>query len=164
MNSPVTVEVVGLSVAGGQLYWRMRKAPLPGLAAPDDLARELAGAAALSATGVVLHSTCWRHTGTGLVLTYAVFPDASVTPGRRRLDHHLVAGPGPLHPTPAQVDDEHVAAHAVRHLADLAAGRDPHVVVCAGQRPEQWRLLAEHAERVHVLHDPHAAVPGAAAS
>lgn len=163
---PVTVEVVGLSVSGGQLHWRLQTAPLSGLAAPDDLARELADVAALSDPGVVLHSTSWRYAGPELVLTYALFPDVPASTGRRRLDHHVVTGPGPLHPAPTRVDEEHVAAHAVRHLADLAAGRDPHVVLCASQRPVEWHLLVEHAGHVHVHvdHDREAGVPGAAAS
>lgn len=44
------------------------------------------------------------------------------------------------------------AAHAVRHLADLAADRDPHVVVCTRERPHAWQLLARHARAVHVEH------------
>lgn len=53
------------------------------------------------------------------------------------------------------VGDGHVAAHAARHLADLAAGRHPHIVGCTRRRPSEWQLLAAHARQVHVDHDAH---------
>lgn len=158
---PVVVEVVGLSVWRGGLRWRVARAGLPGLSGPDGLARELAGVAGGADPGVVLHSTSWRHTGSELIVTYALFPDLRAAGGGQPLGQHLVTGPGPLRPSPPAVGDRHVAAHAVRHLADLAAGRDPHVVGCARRRPGEWKLLAEHASRVHVHPDaaPPAALP-----
>lgn len=149
----VVVEVFALSVPDGQLHWQARRAPLSGLAEPDALARELAGILDGRDVGVVLHSTSWRHTGTELVVTYAVFPASGSAAGGQPLHHHLVTGPGPLHPSPVDVGDEHVAAHAARHLAYLAADRDPHVMACAGRRPFEWQVLAEHARQVHVEHD-----------
>ena len=151
---PVIVEVFALSVHPGGLAWSVTSAGLPGLVAPDVVARELAAVQHGAGAGVVLHSTSWRHTGTHLIVTYALFPDLR-TEGRgpsEDVQEHLVAGPGPLQPTPECVAERHVAAHAVRHLADLAAGRDPHVVASSHQLPEHWRLLHEHARAVHVHH------------
>lgn len=165
-STPVVVEVVGLSVCDGRLHWTLRRAALSGSAKPDVLARELAELTREPAPGVVLHSTSWRHTGRDLVLTYALFPGPAAA-GGRHLEHHVVTGPGPLHPTPTHVGDRHVAAHAARHLADLATGRDPHVVACVQQRPGDWQLLAEHAVQVHVDHPtapPDAPHAGAARS
>lgn len=147
---PVVVEVFGLSVSGGQLHWRVRRAPMSGAVHPDTLARALAGANDEVDAGVVLHSTSWRHTGTALVVTYALFPDLRAGQAVHLLEQHLVSGPGPLHPSPPSVDDGHVAAHAARHLADLAADRDPHVTACRRLRPFDWKLLAAHARQVHV--------------
>lgn len=146
----MVVEVFGLSVSGGQLYWRVRPAPMSGADQPDTLARALADVDDRADVGVVLHSTSWRHTGTELVVTYALFPDLRAGQAVHLLEQHLVSGPGPLHPSPPSVDDGHVAAHAVRHLADLAADRDPHVAACRRLRPSDWQLLAEHARQVHV--------------
>jgi len=149
-STPVVVEVFGLSVSGGRLYWRVRRAPLSGALHPDTLARALAQADDELDVGVVLHSTSWRHTRTEMIVTYALFPDLRPGDEVRLLEQHLVSGPGPLHPSPPSVGDGHVAAHAVRHLADLAADRDPHVTACRRLRPFDWQLLAEHARQVHV--------------
>lgn len=146
---PVVVEVIALSVRAPTLRARVVRGPLPGLTPPDELARELAGGQAAGA-GVVLHSTSWRHTGQQLIVTYALFPAPdSNNPAAHDLQEHLATGPGPLHPTPLLIADRHVAAHAVRHLADLAADRDPHVVACAQQRPRDWQVLRDHARNVH---------------
>ena len=150
---PVVVEVVRLSVWRGRLRWQVARARLLGLAKPDGLARELAGVRSRADPGVVLHSTSWRHTGSELIVTYALFPDLRATADGQPLGKHLVAGPGALRPSPLAIADRHVAAHAIRHLADLAAGRDPHVVGCARRRPSEWKLLAEHARQVHVHPD-----------
>lgn len=148
---PVVVEVFGLRVVGDALLWVVSSGQLPGMQEPDDLARELAGVSGGAEPGVVLHSTSWRHTGGELVVTYALFPDLRTGAGQP-LRQHLVTGPGPLEPSPVTVTAGHVAAHAVRHLADLAADRDPHVVSCARARPDDWHLLARHAQAVHVDH------------
>lgn len=155
----VVVEVFGLRVMDDVLHWVVSSGLLPGLEGPDDLARELAGVTGGAQPGVVLHSTSWRHTGSELIVTYALFPDLRAGAGQP-LRPHLVTGPGPLEPSPVTVAAGHVAAHAVRHLADLAADRDPHVVSCAGMRPDAWQLLARHARAVHV-DDALTAVPAA---
>lgn len=152
----LVVEVIGLRVAGEVLEWSASRGPLVGRQEPDAVARALAGVTGGAQPGVVLHSTSWRHTGAELIVTYALFPDQRPGTGRP-LRLHLVTGPGPLEPSPPAVAGEHVAAHAVRHLADLAADRDPHVVACARDRPHAWQLLARYAGAVHV--HPAAAVP-----
>lgn len=146
--NPVVVELIGLGVAGQALHWRVARQHL-GTAYPDDVARDLCRAAVQPGTAV-LHSTSWRHTAGELVLTYAAFPDARASECGEPLRHHLVTGPGPQEPSPSVVLDEHVAAHAVRHLAYLAAGRDPHVVACAALRADDWEVLVRHGQAVHV--------------
>jgi hypothetical protein len=158
----VDVELVSLSVVPGRLRWHVTSQPLDG--APDDVARRLAGLSrdgAGAPPGTVLHSTSWRSTGSGLVVTYALFP-APPAAAARPLELHLACGPGPLHPAPPLVEAACVAAHAVRHLADLASGRDPHVVRCARQRPAEWALLREQARLVHVDTDPQDEAAGVA--
>lgn len=110
------MEVIGLRVVDEVLHWVVSTGPLPGPQEPDELARELAGVRGGAQPGVVLHSTSWRHTGAELIVTYALFPDLRAGAGQP-LRLHLVTGPGPLEPSPLQVAAEHVAAHAVRHLA-----------------------------------------------
>ena len=157
---PVTVELLHLSAVGGRLLWRADRRPPAAAAAA--VARALAGVVHGAPEGTVLHSTSWRGTARGLVVTYALFP-APPAVHARPLELHLATGPGPLHPAPDALEQAHVAAHAVRHLADLAHGRDPHVVRCTEQRPAEWALLREQARLVHVDHDlaaaPHAAPP-----
>lgn len=157
-RTPVVVELIGLSAVQRQLHWRITSAPLPGNQDPDGLARRLAGVQTSAARGLVLHSTSWRYTHAHLTVTYALFPDCPADPGHP-LDLHLVTGPGPLQPSPATVAPGHVAAHAARHLADLAADRDPHITLCARQRPQEWHVLCQHARRVHVDHQSPSATP-----
>ena len=157
----VIVELVGLCVGQAELRWSISRAFLAAGQTPDELARSLAGASARSTgRGVVLHSTSWRHGPEALTVTYALFPDPRRVMTSPLAAHHLVTGTGPLHPSPVEIGDAHVAAHAVRHLGDLAAGRDPHVVGCTREQPEAWRVLAAHAARVHAEHAEHRAAGG----
>lgn len=148
----VRVELLSLAVDGEQIrYDVILSAPATGADLPDELALRLAGPDARK-PGAVLHSTSWRAVHGGVVLTYALFPSwaegcSAVLP------HHVVTGPDAVHPAPAQVEPGHLAAHAVRHLADLASGRDPHITRAADHHPEQWSVLRAHARRVHVDHD-----------
>lgn len=159
LGVPVVLELIALSVGNDGLCWRRQQARVTGQQSPDALARALTGLDGPAAPAdVVLHSTSWRHTGTELVLTYAVFPDPQNQAGRP-LHDHVVTGPGPLHPTPLAVEGGHIAAHAARHLADLAGGRDPHVTTCAQRSPNAWGVLAEHARGVHVADVEHHPVP-----
>lgn len=149
----VVVELVGLRVDRDELRWSVSRAPLATGQTPDELARSLAGSSVQSTgRGVVLHSTSWRYGPDALTVTYALFPDPRRVLTTPLAGHHLVTGPGPLHPAPVEVGEHHVAAHAVRHLSDLAADRDPHIVGCAQERPHAWQVLAAHAGRVHVEH------------
>ncbi len=143
----VTIELVRLSVAGGLLAWRTSETTLRLDEKPDEAARRLAGEASLSGVGVVLHSTSWRYDD-GPVLTYALFPDAPDA-SCQVLGQHVITGPSAIEPSPAQVGQTHVAAHAARHLADLATGRDPHVSQCATARADAWRLLLASGQAVH---------------
>lgn len=145
------VELVRLGVHRGALRWSPSSAPLTG-GEPDDVARALAGLAAEGAPaepGRTLHSTSWRYDDGAVVLTYAVFPDPGAHAGWEPLGEHLAVCAGPVSPGPPHVDGSQVAAHAARHLAYLAAGRDPHLTRCARQDPGPWALLAERAAEVH---------------
>ncbi|MBC7375797.1 MAG: hypothetical protein H7323_17550 [Frankiales bacterium] len=133
------------------LRWHSQTQPLCGGQSPDQCARLLAGLAVLSGDeGVALHSTSWRHEGSQVMLTYALFPAGDADIGWTPLNEHLAVCQGPLQPSPEHVGDRHVAAHAARHLSDLATGRDPHLTRCAELRPYEWNLLRAHAATVHV--------------
>lgn len=142
----VVVELLRLSAGLGGLGVTRTQAPLRG--APDELARALAGVQGGAPAGVVLHSTSWRYERGRLLLTYALFP-AAADPLTEPLEHlHVVTGPDPLRPGPRAVDVRAVAAHAVRHLADLAE-RDPHVKRCAQSAPGAWQVLCDVGAQVH---------------
>jgi hypothetical protein len=113
----------------------------------DRLAHALAGPLDEPA-GAVLHSTSWRVERAGrLVVTYAALPDPE--PGRPAvplLEPAVVVGPTALRPSPQTLHGHHVAAHAVRHLADLAE-RDPVVRAAAVLQPDLWAAVARTAAR-----------------
>ena len=122
-----------------------------GEAAPDaDLDRvalELAGALD-GLAGAVLHSTSWRVERPGrLVVTYAALPDPDADrPAVPLLEPAVVVGPTSLRPSPEVLHAHHVAAHAVRHLCDLAE-RDPVVRAAAALQPALWDAVARTAAR-----------------
>lgn len=149
ISGPVAVQVMRIGVYDGVLRWRSARAILHRRADPDVLARRLAGVEQ-PADGLALHSTSWHHADGRVVLTYAVFPDPAADADWEPLAQLLAVGAGPVDPSPVLLDRCHVAAHADRHLADLAGGRDPYLSACARQRPDVWRLLAEHARGVRV--------------
>lgn len=153
---PVVVQLIRIGVHDAALRWCSARAPLHDAVAPDDLARTLSGLASEvgASEGLALHSTSWRHQDATVVLTYALFPAPDASPHWARLAQHVAVSAGPIHPAPPCLSDDHVAAHAARHLADLAGGRDPHMLACTGLRPHPWRLLLRHAAGVH------AQVPG----
>jgi hypothetical protein len=135
-----TVEVILLSATGGRLRFRVRRHRLDAGAHPDDVARCLSGLTACT-PGAVLHSTSWRQTADGVVLTYAALPDpAPRQDGADVAVDAMVTGAGPLTPSPATVDTAAVAAHACRHLA-LLAGTDDAVALAARDRPDLWELI-----------------------
>ncbi|MFC0533252.1 hypothetical protein [Phytohabitans kaempferiae] len=127
------VETVLLSARGGRLSFRTVTRPLGTGEHPDACARSLAG------VGVgLLHSTSWRHTSDGLVLTYVALSDPDpAAPAAPVLDLPAARGRGPLTPSPAVVRPVDVAAHACRHLAFLRH-TDPQVAAAAAEQAELW--------------------------
>lgn len=147
----VRVEVVALAVRDGRVAHRLLPGrPLGRGEAPDAVARKLAGDAG-EVPGAVLHSTSWRSEPDAIVLTYALFPSPNATDDEV-VGRHVVTGPDATHPAPRTVTQAHLAAHAVRHLADLSHGRDPHITRCAEGAPGPWTALRQHALQVHVDH------------
>ncbi|MGJ7441750.1 hypothetical protein [Aquipuribacter sp. MA13-6] len=147
----VQVEVLLLrSGRDGGVAYRTVRRRLDGDADPD-----LVAAAACDGDRVrVLHSTSWRHVaGEGVVLTYAALPDPDLAADSSPLVAPAVVSSGdPLRPTPEQLHPHHVAAHAVRHLAELA-GRDPAVRTAAEgawdeAERELWRRVVALAPLV----------------
>jgi hypothetical protein len=164
------VETVLLSARGGQLCFRTVSRPLGTGEHPDACARSLASREAGSSrsrersdrlgssrpSGVVsergerdqqgpgvrlLHSTSWRHTEGGIVLTYVALPDPDpAVPAEPVLDLPPTHGPDPLTPSPAVVRPVDVAAHACRHLAFLRH-TDPQVAGATAGVRELWDLI-----------------------
>ncbi|GLI01744.1 DOMON domain-containing protein [Phytohabitans aurantiacus] len=130
------VETVLLSARDGQLCFRTVTRPLGDGEHPDACARSLAG----PDVGL-LHSTSWRYTGGGIVLTYAGLPDADPVAAVEPVpDLPAVHSGDPLAPSPPVVRPVDVAAHACRHLAFLRH-TDPHVAVLAAGGGEVWDLI-----------------------
>jgi hypothetical protein len=137
------VETLLLGAHDGHLTYRVARCDLRGNDHPDSAARRLAGFTAdQPPDGGVLHSTSWRFAGGQIVLTYAALPDPD--PGTATVLHppaEPARGIASMAPSPPQVDQADVVAHACRHLAFLHH-TDP-VVAAAGRRhPELWTLLA----------------------
>ncbi|WP_367125563.1 hypothetical protein [Streptomyces phytohabitans] len=111
-------------------------------ARPDDTARRLASLAP-DDDGFLIHSTSWRVNGDGgIVLTYLVAPDpAPSRPGVRLSQPDRIArAASPGRPTPPELSLDHVAAHAIRHLAFLRR-TDPGVAAHLACRPDVARAL-----------------------
>ncbi len=151
----VVVEVVALRLAGPRrLGHRVRRAALTG-GSPDTAALALVGLTSGTAPpGTVSHSTSWRAHGEQVVLTYAVLPDPQPDlPCDVLAPVGVVCSSDPLLPAPERLHEHHVVAHAVRHLAALAA-TDPTVAAAARRHPGLWSELARWAGRVRVgTHD-----------
>ncbi|MEU8697427.1 hypothetical protein AB0C61_07020 [Streptomyces sp. NPDC048680] len=141
---PVMIEALLLrhDAAHGFAY-RGRTTPLERHTNPDHTARRLAGLRDDDDRHLV-HSTSWRATEDGhIVLTYLVHPDPDpAQPAHPLTDPHAIAhGTRPAHPSPPALALEHVAAHAVRHLAFL--GRtDPTVAAHLADRPHTLQTLS----------------------
>ncbi|MDA0636594.1 hypothetical protein OUY22_24535 [Nonomuraea sp. MCN248] len=122
----VRVETLMLraSADGSWAYRRAEVRPEPG-ESPDEAARRSCGVSAGDQLTVV-HSTSWRHLPDGeIVLTYAVCPDPEPwLPAVTLPRLEPARGAAPARPAPERVEVDHVAAHAVRHLAFLLA-EDP---------------------------------------
>lgn len=131
----------------GGLAYRRRVAALEPDRDPEQAVVALVGCP----SDGVLHSTSWRRDEAwGLVLTYVVLPDPrpDETPAVPLGVIEPARGDDALHPAPASITVDQVAAHAVRHLA-LLRRTDP--VVAAA--------LCRHAEldAAVVAAEPHPA-------
>jgi hypothetical protein len=147
----VQIEVILLSVSDGtQLSWRATYGELPAGCRPDARARELAGLSAHVPIATVVHSTSWRPTASGLILTYAVAPDPDPAADAVRAvpaETRILCSPDAATPTPAAVDLEHVLAHALRHLS-LVARTTPAVMAAADTYPRLWHAVVAHTPDV----------------
>lgn len=147
----VVVEVLFLRVSGREnagLAYRTRRSPVTGCAAPDDLAVQACGAGAAVS---VVHSTSWRYEpGVGVVLTYVAVPDPEPdTAAMELLAPTVVCSEDATRPQPPGLHGHHVAAHAVRHLSELA-DRDPTVATAAQTdgHQELWSCIRHVAGSV----------------
>lgn len=140
----VQIEVVLLSVSeDAQLRWRVACGDLPAGCRPDARARELAGLDTDVPAKTVVHSTSWRSSPGGLILTYAVLPDPDPADGTVHAvpaEAEIVCSADAAVPTPAVVAVEHVLAHALRHLS-LVARTNPAVVAAAAAHPRLWHAV-----------------------
>ncbi|MGD9529963.1 hypothetical protein [Pseudonocardia sp.] len=105
-----------------------------------------AGSVPVAGPATVCHSTSWRHEAGTVVLTYAALPDPRPGLPAATLDAPAVlCSEDPLRPAPAGLHGHHVVAHAVRHLAYLAA-HDPVVArAAAADRTGVWRAVLHGA-------------------
>jgi hypothetical protein len=147
----VQIEVVLLSISDdAALSWRVTRGELPSGGRPDARARELAGLPTSVPAATVMHSTSWRPTPGGLILTYAVLPDPD--PDRNTVravpaDATITCSANAAAPTPAVVTIEHVLAHALRHLS-MVARTSPPVAAAADAHPRLWHAVIAHAPDV----------------
>ena len=145
VDAQVEVEVV-LLTARTRLGYRVRRDRLRGSEAPDAAARRLARDATAPHGPEVLHSTSWRYEAGRVVLTYAALPAAAGDDTLPLEDPAVLSSGDPTAPAPPALHLHHVVAHAVRHLAQLAA-HDPAVSRAAGDSrvPDLWQAIHEAA-------------------
>ncbi len=147
----VQIEVILLSVANdNHLRWRRASGELPAGCRPDARARELAGLGTAVPPATVVHSTSWRPTAEGLILTYAVLPDPNPTEGTAAAvpsDPTIASSADAAAPSPPAVAVEHVLAHALRHLS-LVARTSPAVVAAVESHPRLWHAVVAHTPDV----------------
>jgi hypothetical protein len=146
----VQIEVILLSVSDGTLRWRVAHGSLPTGCQPDARARELAGLGVVVPTATVVHSTSWRPTQDGLILTYAALPDPAPAEDTVRTvpaDAAVLCSADAAAPTPPAVSAEHVLAHALRHLS-LVARTSPAVVAAVEVHPRLWHAVVAHTPDV----------------
>ena len=126
----VLAEVLFVRIAGRDLLFQVARFDLErSRRDPDTLVREFADARLGEPDALrVVHSTSWRYERGRVVLSYLVYSDRLVPPGRSRRAR-LDALPSPEEPAREARDrDRAVASHALRHLAFLAA-----------QEPKEYR-------------------------
>lgn len=147
----IQIEVLLLSVSrDDQLRWRVVGGDLPPGCRPDARACELAGLGVDLPTATVVHSTSWRPSANGLILTYAVLPDPDPAAAIVRAvpaDATIACSADAAAPTPPTVTVEHVLAHALRHLS-LVARTTPEVVTAADSHPRLWHAVVAHTPDV----------------
>lgn len=147
----VQIEVILLSILDDAvLRWRLVTGELLSGCRPDTRARELAGLASGVPTATVVHSTSWRPTPGGLILTYAVLPDPNPDESTVRAvpaGTTIACSGNAAAPTPPAVGVEHVLAHALRHLS-MVARTSPPVAAAVDVHPRLWHAVVTHAPDV----------------
>lgn len=139
----VRIEVLLLSIRDNQLRWRTVSGDLPRGCHPDARARELAGFGIEPPATAVIHSTSWRITPAGLVLTYVVLPDPDPPrDGEHSVpaDARIVCSGHAAVPSPPIINVEHVLAHALRHLS-LLVRTNPEVNSAIATHPQLWHAV-----------------------
>lgn len=148
----VAVEVLLFRLDGpGRLAYRELRGRWSPPGTPDTLALRLAGIDGPAPAATISHSTSWRCDPHGrIVLTYALLPDPDpLQPAVTLPPVGVLCSGDPLLPSPSALHTHHVAAHAVRHLGQLAE-HDPVVRAAADRRPELWRVVTALAATMAV--------------
>lgn len=147
----VLAEVLFARIGGGTLRFQVARFDLDRASGdPDDVVERfveerLRGPDALR----VVHSTSWRYESGRVVLSYLAYSDRLELGGRSRRAR-LSALPDPEKKIRGRDRDRAVAAHALRHLAFLAA-QDPatyEAKLSSATRRELRRLRPAAAGRV----------------
>lgn len=131
-----------------KLKWRRVHGILKKTEKPDEAALRLLGLRQEAFDGMC-HSTSWRYeTDNRIVLTYAVVPDPDLGAEAAVLSGDVIpASIDPLRPAPPNLRPDHIAVHAVHHLAELSR-RDVTVKTQVNRYPELWNTLREYAEKI----------------
>ncbi|MGX6607480.1 hypothetical protein ACWKSP_35945 [Micromonosporaceae bacterium Da 78-11] len=138
----VAVETLLLGAHNGHLTYRAARQDLLGNEHPDTAAHRMAGfTSEQRPDGGILHSTSWRFDAGQIVLTYAALPDPDPsTASTLHAPPEPARGSDLFTPSPPQVQQTDVVAHACRHLAFLNH-TDPTVTAASRRQPELWKLL-----------------------
>jgi len=144
----VHIEIIAFR-HGEKLEWRRVEGAIQKNEKPDEAALRLLSLGSSPFDGMC-HSTSWRfETENRIVLTYAVIPDPDPGSAACVLSGDVIlASIDPLRPAPPNLRTEHIALHAVHHLAELSR-RDVTVKNQVDRYPEMWNMLREYAEKIH---------------